>query len=75
MTILANEPSAFAARLRALRERVGYTQAEVATAVGVGYQTYLRWERGTHEPEYSQLIKLAEMFGVTLNDFHTDDDT
>ncbi len=69
IAVAKGNPSAFAARLRALREATGYTQAEAATEVGVGYQTYMRWERGEREPEYSQLLKLAAMFGVTLNDF------
>lgn len=72
VALAKDKPSAFAVRLRALREGAGYTQAEVASHVGVGYQTYLRWERGEREPEYSQLLKLAEMFGVQLNDFSSD---
>lgn len=70
MTAVAkSKPTPFAARLRSLREAAGYTQAEVASEIGVGYQTYLRWERGEREPEFSELQKLAAMFGKKLNDF------
>lgn len=69
VAVAKEKPSAFAVRLRALREASGFTQVEVASEIGVGYQTYLRWERGEREPEYSQLSALAAMFGVTLNDF------
>lgn len=69
VTVAKGTPSAFAVRLRAFREAAGFTQAEAATEVGVGYQTYLRWERGEREPEFSQLVKLAAMLGVKLNDF------
>ena len=69
VAVAKDKRSAFAVRLRALREAAGYTQAEVASEIGVGYQTYLRWERGEREPEFTQLSALASMFGVTLNDF------
>lgn len=69
VAVAKQDRSAFAVRLRALREAAGYTQADTAQHAGVGYQTYLRWERGEREPEFSQLLKLAELFGVQLNDF------
>lgn len=67
--VAKGNPSALAARLRAFRQAVGMTQAEVAAHVEVGYQTYMRWERGDTEPTYSQLLDLAAVFGVTFESF------
>lgn len=59
----------FAVRLRGLREAAGYTQQEVADHVGVVVMTYIRWERGSTEPSFTQLCAIASMFGKTPNDF------
>jgi len=66
-------PSAFAARLRALREAVPLTQKQVAEGVGVSIQTYMRWERGDTEPTFSELCVIAEMCKKTPNDFIPDE--
>lgn len=68
-TLAKNKPTPFAVRLRALREEAALTQKEVALSLGVGIQTYMRWERGETEPAFSELAALAELFDVTLNDF------
>lgn len=65
----SKKPSTFAVRLRAMRDAAELTQAEAAEGAGVHVQTYMRWERGQTEPNYSELCALAAMFGKTLNDF------
>jgi len=45
--------------LRWARERAGYTQDEVAAALGKDTSTIQRWEVGEGSPTYSQLEKLA----------------
>lgn len=65
--------STFADRLRALRVGKDLTQAVAAESVGVHLQTYMRWERGTTEPSFTQLCALAELFGVQLNDFRPEE--
>lgn len=69
MPTVTDKPRTFAARLRELREESGLTQRDVAAAVGVAHQTYLRWEQGKTEPSVSQLQALASVFGKTPNDF------
>lgn len=61
-------------KLRSLREAAGFTQQEVATELGVSYQTYFRWEQGKTEPSFTELCQVARMFGKTPNDFATDPD-
>lgn len=61
----------FAARLKGLRTAANATQRDVAERLGVHISTYKGWERGDSEPVFTQLVVIAEMFGVTVNDFVT----
>lgn len=51
-------------RLRHARERKVLTQAELATASGVGWLTILRIEHGQQQPRPSTIRKLAAALGV-----------
>lgn len=51
------------------------TQAEVASAVGVGRLTYASWERYETFPDASQLIKLSKVFKCSLDAFYFPDAT
>jgi transcriptional regulator with XRE-family HTH domain len=73
-TVAKRKLTPFAERLRALRNAAGFTQQAVAEELGVGIQTYMRWERGETEPAFSELRMLAEMFDVELNDFAPEED-
>lgn len=46
---------------RALRERVGLTQAEVAVAIGVDRTTVCRWETSDRTPRQPHLDRYAEV--------------
>ena len=50
--------------LRALREKAGKTQREVALALNVGERIYVRWEHGDNLPDAENLVRLADFFGV-----------
>ena len=54
-------------RLRELRNKSGLTQNEIATKLGVSGQTILNWENKIYEPKISQLIELADLFGVSVD--------
>ena len=54
-------------RLRELREAKGLYQKDVAAAIGVDRTTYVKYERGTSEPSYNILSKLAEYFNVSVD--------
>ena len=57
----------FFKRLRELRFRYGLTQQEIADLVHVNRVTYTNWEKGKREPSFENLIKLADLFEVSLD--------
>ena len=54
--------------IRQLREAQGLTQLELANKLDVTPATVYTWERGRNEPRVSQLRKLADLFGVLMDD-------
>lgn len=50
--------------IRALRQERGWTQFELALAVGVQPQTVYLWESGRRLPQVVQMRKLGEVFGL-----------
>ncbi len=59
--------------LKYLRAEKGWTQQELADALGVPRPTYSGWERGSAEPSITHLIQIANMFEVTLDGLLKDD--
>lgn len=57
----------FFKRLRELRFRYGLTQNELAEIIGIKRNTYSDWENGKIEPSFENLIKLADLFEVSLD--------
>lgn len=55
-------------RLKELRIKKGVLQTEVASYIGVNNSTYAYYERGTHNPTPETLCKLADFFGVTVDE-------
>lgn len=55
-------------RIRALRYEAGFTQDEVAAALGMTQSMVLQIERGTKQLSLLNASKLAEMFGCTIED-------
>ncbi|HEY7061705.1 MAG TPA: helix-turn-helix transcriptional regulator [Chloroflexota bacterium] len=51
-------------RFRALRERAGLTQAQVANRLGVSEGAYRAYEAGRNEPSFTAIPALAEALGV-----------
>jgi DNA-binding XRE family transcriptional regulator len=50
-------------RLADLREAMGWTQEQLADAVGRRTNAVSEWERGVHRPPASALIRLCRNFG------------
>jgi DNA-binding XRE family transcriptional regulator len=50
--------------IRELRRERGWTQFELALAVGVQPQTVYLWESGRRMPQVTQMRKLGEVFGL-----------
>lgn len=51
-----------------LRRAKGVTQATLAREVGVSVGTVHRWESGAQAPSWRVLRRVAEFFGVRMNE-------
>ena len=60
--------SAFAERLRLLREARQITQTRLATLLEVDPRVYNRWERGTSSPQFDTVVKIANILQVSLDE-------
>lgn len=65
---MADKESAFANNLRVLRIVRGYSQEELARMVGVSTASVVNWESGDNTPSLSNIVKLADIFGCTLEE-------
>lgn len=55
-----------------LRTKKGLSQGELAEALDVSRQSISKWETGSSVPELDKLIKLSQLFGVTLDELVLD---
>ena len=53
--------------LKEIRTRRNMTQRAVADYIGCSSVVYSRYERGTRQPSIEMLLKLADLFGVTVD--------
>ena len=54
--------------IKQLREAAGMTQAELAARLQLTTPSVTKWELGRANPTYDNLIQLAEIFGVSLDE-------
>ena len=54
--------------LRENRARCKMTQEFVAESIGVSRQAVSKWENGTSEPNTSNLVALARLYGIPAED-------
>jgi len=54
--------------IKALRDKKGWTQLELATKIGVTPSTIYNWERGKFVPRVGQLRELAQVLGVRMDE-------
>lgn len=54
--------------IRQLRVAKDWSQAELASQIGVAPSTVYNWERGKVEPRVGQLRKLADVLGVRMDE-------
>lgn len=52
--------------LRALREKKGLSQTEVAEALGIPATTYNAYETGQNIPRYEMMFRISEYFGRSV---------
>lgn len=54
--------------LKEMRERCGYTQAELADKMGLSQKTISSWEKGRTYPRFKQVCWLSEIFGCSVEE-------
>lgn len=57
----------FGERLRLLREESDLTVEQLAEKLGTVKQTISKYENGQREPKYETLLKIAEIFNVSID--------
>ena len=60
-------------QLLTLRTKAGWSQEFVARQIEVSRQTIMNWESGENKPNVDKAIKLAKLFGVTVDELFSDD--
>ena len=53
--------------IKKLREERGFTQEQIAEAVGVTFQAVSSWERDTYKPDLDKVMKLADALEVSIS--------
>ena len=62
-------------RLQKLRKEKGYSQEQLADALGISRQAVSKWERAEASPDTDNLICLAKLYGVSLDELLFTDQT
>ncbi len=52
-------------KLRVLRDLFGYSQAAVAYSLDIAQSTYCRYETGASKPDVDQIVRLAQLYGLS----------
>lgn len=51
-----------------LRQNKGWTQDELAATLNISRQAISKWENAVSIPDLDMLLKLSELYGITVND-------
>ena len=54
--------------LKYQRETAGLSQLELANKTGISHQNINRWEKGEVLPNIDFCVKLADFYGITLDE-------
>jgi len=57
----------YANNIRTLREANGMTQEDLALRLGVKPPAVSKWERGLSYPKMDNVVKMTEIFGVSMS--------
>ena len=63
-----------AQRLAEMRRAKGYSQEELAEKLGLSRQAVSKWERAESSPDTGNIIALAKLYGVTIDELLRIDD-
>jgi len=56
------------AKYTELRDSKGYKDSDVAKETGLSPVVFAEWKSGKSQPKVDKLIKIADFFGVTLDE-------
>lgn len=62
-----NETTTIGKRIKELRIQYGYTQSELAEMLNVEKSNISKWESGVYEPSKDLIIKIGEIFNVSVD--------
>ena len=62
-------------RLVALRKENGYSQEVLAEKLGLSRQSISKWERAEASPDTDNLIALAQVYNMTLDELLGNDES
>ena len=62
-------------RLQKLRKENGYSQEELADKLGISRQAVSKWERAESSPDTDNLIVLARLYNISLDDLLYDNES
>ena len=68
-----SEEKRLANNLRLMRERLGYTQQEIATYLHISQPAYIKYEYGTSEISMDKLERLGQLYNIREYDLMTND--
>ena len=57
-----------ATNIQKYRKKCGLTQEELAKELGVTFQAVSKWENGTSDPSTSNLLALAKLYEVSVEE-------
>ena len=57
----------FNEHLKKIRKSKGFTQKQVAAAIGITERNYQLYEAGSQKPSFDALIALADYFDVSID--------
>lgn len=52
-----------------MRDQRGLRDADVAKATGISQTVFTDWKNGKSSPKIDKIIKIADLFQVSLDDF------
>jgi transcriptional regulator with XRE-family HTH domain len=63
----------FFEKLKQCREESGLTQEGVAERLNITRQAVSKWERGINEPDIETIVRLSDIYGVTIDQLLRED--
>jgi len=54
--------------VKELRIKKGLSQEEVANKIGIGRNKYIKFEQGSSELKFSEMVRLTDFFGISLEE-------